>query len=167
MFMCLFCVWQNNDLINSPGAAAAVSCIDIFIKPLLFSQTQTLQRSAAEDFLDTLLQDPSASPGSPPWSPCITDSSINEDPLTDSSHSPHQVSCTASPAFDMLPFHQTPSSGSQPPINERKSDVTIDLGTTRIRKHINFAWGKFDCSHKETQQTARLTFKVNKEETTK
>ncbi|XP_024129889.1 cyclic AMP-responsive element-binding protein 3-like protein 3-A isoform X1 [Oryzias melastigma] len=95
---------------------------------MTINEIQSPQKSAADDFLDTLLHDPSTSPGSPPWSPCITDSSINEDPLTDSSPSPHQVSCAASPAFDTLPFHQPPSSESQPPINERKSDVTIDLG---------------------------------------
>uniref|UniRef100_A0A3P9JKI7 BZIP domain-containing protein n=1 Tax=Oryzias latipes TaxID=8090 RepID=A0A3P9JKI7_ORYLA len=110
------------------NTAESDSFRDDYMWTMTINETQTLQRSAVEDFLDTLLQDPSTSPGSSPWSPCITDSSINEDPLTDSSHSPHQVSCTASPAFDMLPFHQTPSSGSQPPINERKSDVTIDLG---------------------------------------
>ena len=95
-------------------------------------QNTTSQRSEADDFLNALLHESSSVPASPLWSPCTTDSGINEDPLTDPTDSPHPISCTAFPAFDVHTFLPPPSSEDRPPANEKTSDVSIDLGKTRM-----------------------------------
>ncbi|XP_071348820.1 cyclic AMP-responsive element-binding protein 3-like protein 3-B [Trachinotus anak] len=87
------------------------------------------QGSAADDFLDTLLggSDSSSALASPLWSPCTTDSGINEDPPTDPTESPHPSSCTDFPAFYTPAFPQPPPLESQLPANEKTADVSIDL----------------------------------------
>ncbi|XP_075340366.1 cyclic AMP-responsive element-binding protein 3-like protein 3-A [Odontesthes bonariensis] len=88
----------------------------------------TSQRSEADDFLSALLHESSSVPASPLWSPSTTDSGINEDPLTDPTDSPHPMSCTAFPAFDVHTLLPPPSPEDWPPANEKSSDVSIDLG---------------------------------------
>ncbi|XP_023143835.1 cyclic AMP-responsive element-binding protein 3-like protein 3-A isoform X2 [Amphiprion ocellaris] len=97
---------------------------------ITIDDTLSPERSGADDFLDALLQgsDCSSVPASPLWSPCTTDSGINEDPLTDPTDSPHPTSCSAFPAFHIQTFPQPPSLESRPPANEKSSDVSIDLG---------------------------------------
>ncbi|XP_044074206.1 cyclic AMP-responsive element-binding protein 3-like protein 3-A isoform X2 [Siniperca chuatsi] len=92
--------------------------------------TLSPEGNAADDFLDALLggSDSSSAPASPLWSPCTTDSGINEDPQTDPTESLHPASCTAFPAFDTNPFPQPPPLENQPAPNEKMSDVSIDLG---------------------------------------
>ncbi|XP_023267241.1 cyclic AMP-responsive element-binding protein 3-like protein 3-B [Seriola lalandi dorsalis] len=91
--------------------------------------TVSPEGSAADDFLDALLggSNCSSALASPLWSPCTTDSGINEDPATDPAESPHPCSCTDFPAFDTPVFPQTPSLESQLPANEKTADVSIDL----------------------------------------
>ncbi|XP_070775789.1 cyclic AMP-responsive element-binding protein 3-like protein 3-A [Enoplosus armatus] len=93
-------------------------------------QTLRPEGSAADDFLDTLLggSDSSSAPASPLWSPCTTDSGINEDPQTDPTESLPEPSCTAFPAFHTHAFPQPPPLETQPPLREKTSDVSIDLG---------------------------------------
>lgn len=97
-------------------------------------QTLSPEGSAADDFLDTLLggSASSSATASPLWSPCTTDSGINEDPMTDPTDSLHPPSCTAFPAFDVRSFPQPPPLENQPPPNEKKSYVSIDLGKTYL-----------------------------------
>ncbi|KAM6918954.1 cyclic AMP-responsive element-binding protein 3-like protein 3-A [Xenentodon cancila] len=85
------------------------------------------QRSGADDFFDALLHDSSTAAASALWSPCTTDSGINEEPLTDSTESLHPTTCSAFPAFDIQAYPQPPLLESQSPANE-KTDVAIDLG---------------------------------------
>lgn len=96
-------------------------------------QALSPEGSAADDFLDTLLDgsNSSSAPASPLWSPCTTDSGINEDPPADATERLHPPSCTAFPAFDAHSFPQAPPLQNQPPPNEQNSDVTIDLGKTK------------------------------------
>lgn len=97
---------------------------------ITIDDTLSPERSGTDDFLDALLQgsDSSSVPASPLWSPCTTDSGINDDPLTDPTDSPHPTSCSAFPAFDMQTYSQLPSQENRPPANEKPSDVSIDLG---------------------------------------
>ncbi|XP_008289715.1 cyclic AMP-responsive element-binding protein 3-like protein 3-A [Stegastes partitus] len=97
---------------------------------ITIDDTLSPEKNGAEEFLDALLHgsDSSSVPASPLWSPCTTDSGINEDPLTDPTDSPHPTSCTAFPAFDIQTFPQPPSLEKRPPANEKSSDVSIDLG---------------------------------------
>lgn len=97
---------------------------------ITIDDTLSPERSGTDDFLDALLQgsDSSSVPASPLWSPCTTDSGINDDPLTDPTDSPHPTSCSAFPAFDMQTYPQPPSQENRPPANEKPSDVSIDLG---------------------------------------
>ncbi|XP_037537652.1 cyclic AMP-responsive element-binding protein 3-like protein 3-B [Nematolebias whitei] len=84
----------------------------------------------ADDFLDSLLHNSSSSsaPASPLWSPCTTHNGSNEDPLTDTASSPNPTSYSAFPAFDVHVYSQRPPLENQPPRNERRPDVSIDLG---------------------------------------
>lgn len=82
--------------------------------------------STADDFLDALLggSDSSSAAASPLWSPCTTDSGINEDPPTDPAESLQPPSCSTFPVFDTQPFPLV----NQPPPNEKTPHVSIDLG---------------------------------------
>lgn len=103
----------------------------VYIPP----QTLSPEGSVADDFLDALLggSDSSSAPASPLWSPCTTDSGINEDPLTDPTENPHPSSCTAFPVFDATAFPQPPPLENQLPPNEQQTtDVSIDLSKTRF-----------------------------------
>ncbi|XP_037642287.1 cyclic AMP-responsive element-binding protein 3-like protein 3-A [Sebastes umbrosus] len=91
-------------------------------------ETMSPEGSTADDFLDALLggSDSSSAPASPLWSPCTTDSGINEDAPTDLRESPHPPFCSAFPA---LSFPQPPPPENHPPPpHEKASDVAIDLG---------------------------------------
>lgn len=93
-------------------------------------QTLSPEGSAADDFLDALLggSDSSSAPASPLWSPCTTDSGINEDAPTDPKDSHRPTFCTAFPEFDTQSFPQPPPLENQP----KTSDVSIELGKTRL-----------------------------------
>ncbi|KAF7668673.1 hypothetical protein LDENG_00297600 [Lucifuga dentata] len=88
--------------------------------------TLSPEGSIADDFLDCLLggSDSFSAPASPLSSPSTCDSSINEDPPTDPTGSPHSQppSCTVFPAFDTN--HPPPS---KLPLNQ-SSDVSINIG---------------------------------------
>lgn len=102
--------------------------------PLPPPQTMSPEGSTADDFLDALLggSDSSSAPASPLWSPCTTDSGINEDAPTDPRESPHPPFCSAFPA---LSFPQPPPPENHPPPpHEKASDVAIDLGKRRCKK---------------------------------
>ncbi|KAA8587255.1 hypothetical protein FQN60_016691, partial [Etheostoma spectabile] len=92
-------------------------------------ETLSTQGSAADDFLDSLLGGSvsSSAPASPLWSPCTTDSGINEDTPSDPKDSFHPAFCTAFPAFDTQSFPLPPVPENKPPPNEKTSDVSIDL----------------------------------------
>ncbi|XP_028448365.1 cyclic AMP-responsive element-binding protein 3-like protein 3-A [Perca flavescens] len=92
--------------------------------------TLSTEGSAADDFLDSLLGGSvsSSAPTSPLWSPCTTDSGINEDTPTDPKDSFHPPFCTAFPAFDTRSFPQPPAPKYKLPPNVKTSDVSIDLG---------------------------------------
>ncbi|XP_039999004.1 cyclic AMP-responsive element-binding protein 3-like protein 3-B [Xiphias gladius] len=97
---------------------------------ITIQNTLSPEGSVADDFLDALLggSDSSSAPASPLWSPCTTDSGINEDPLTDPTENPHPSSCTAFPVFDATAFPQPPPLENQLPPNEQQTtDVSIDL----------------------------------------
>ncbi|XP_061587070.1 cyclic AMP-responsive element-binding protein 3-like protein 3-A [Cololabis saira] len=94
---------------------------------MTINDTTSPERSDADDFLDALLHDSAAAPASALWSPCTTDSGINEEPLTDSTERLYPATCTAFPAFDIQAYPQPPSLQSQSPASE-KTDVSIDLG---------------------------------------
>ncbi|XP_049888645.1 cyclic AMP-responsive element-binding protein 3-like protein 3-B isoform X1 [Epinephelus moara] len=93
-------------------------------------ETQSPEGSSADDFLDALLggSDSSSVPASPLWSPCTTDSGINEDTPSDHRDSLHPPFCTAFPAFNTQPFPQPLPPENQAPPNEKTSDVFIELG---------------------------------------
>ncbi|XP_031710674.1 cyclic AMP-responsive element-binding protein 3-like protein 3-B isoform X3 [Anarrhichthys ocellatus] len=85
--------------------------------------------STADDFLDALLGgSDSSAPASPLWSPCTTDSGINEDAPADPRESLHPPFCSVFPAFETQSFPQPPLPENQSPQHERTSDVSIDLG---------------------------------------
>uniref|UniRef100_UPI0037E8206E cyclic AMP-responsive element-binding protein 3-like protein 3-A n=1 Tax=Semicossyphus pulcher TaxID=241346 RepID=UPI0037E8206E len=88
------------------------------------------EASAADDFLDALLggSDSSSAAASPLWSPCTTDSGINEDPLTDPSECLHPPSCVDFPTFHTSSFPQPSPSENQLPTNKTTPHVSIDLG---------------------------------------
>ncbi|XP_045908407.1 cyclic AMP-responsive element-binding protein 3-like protein 3-A [Micropterus dolomieu] len=112
--------------------------------------------SAADDFLDTLLDgsNSSSAPASPLWSPCTTDSGINEDPPADATERLHPPSCTAFLAFDAHSFPQAPPLQNQPPPNEQNSDVTIDLGWESSDLQEQFGIGYY---LRTTNQTCPLS----------
>lgn len=92
--------------------------------------TLSPEGSTADDFLDALLggSTSSSAAASPLWSPCTTDSGINEDPPTDPTERHRPASCTAFPAFDTKSFPQPPPLENHPPPDEKKPYVSIDLG---------------------------------------
>uniref|UniRef100_A0A3Q2NQW9 Cyclic AMP-responsive element-binding protein 3-like protein 3-A n=1 Tax=Fundulus heteroclitus TaxID=8078 RepID=A0A3Q2NQW9_FUNHE len=102
------------------------------------NDTPSPQSSGADDFLDALLHDPSSVPASPLWSPCITDNSVNEDPLAELAESPHPISCTAFSAFDIQVFPQPPDLESPTAAAEKLPDVSIDLGWESEGCHKEF-----------------------------
>ncbi|KAM9323160.1 cyclic AMP-responsive element-binding protein 3-like protein 3-A [Pholidichthys leucotaenia] len=89
------------------------------------------ERSEADDFLDMLLHgsDCSSVPASPLWSPCTTDSGINEDLLSDPTDT---AISTDFSAFDADAFAQPQSVRNQPTTNEKEMDVAIDLGCESV-----------------------------------
>lgn len=89
---------------------------------------QSLNAADTGDLLDALFaqSQPSSALASPLWSPCTTDSGINEEPLADPTDSFPSSLCAAFPSFD-TPFFP-PSLESQPPPSERNPYVSIDLG---------------------------------------
>ncbi|XP_030016443.1 cyclic AMP-responsive element-binding protein 3-like protein 3-B [Sphaeramia orbicularis] len=88
----------------------------------------------ADDFLDTLLggSDSSSASTSPLWSPCTTDSGINEDQTADHTESPHSPPCGPVSDFVTQSLFQPPPLENHPPPskikNETTPDVSIDLG---------------------------------------
>ncbi|CAG07747.1 unnamed protein product [Tetraodon nigroviridis] len=88
----------------------------------------SLNAADTGDLLDALFaqSQPSSALASPLWSPCTTDSGINEEPLADPTDSFPSSLCAAFPSFD-TPFFP-PSLESQPPPSERNPYVSIDLG---------------------------------------
>ncbi|KAM9720289.1 cyclic AMP-responsive element-binding protein 3-like protein 3-B isoform 1-T1 [Menidia menidia] len=96
------------------------------------------QGGDADDFLNALLQESSSAPASPLWSPCTTDSGINEEALTDHTDSPHPISCSAFPEFDIHAYPKPPSVGSQTPANEKTPDIRVDLGWDSAGLHEDF-----------------------------
>ncbi|KAM6989297.1 cyclic AMP-responsive element-binding protein 3-like protein 3-A [Tautogolabrus adspersus] len=104
--------------------------VSIHVFPPPFPQTLSPEVSAADDFLDALLggSECSSAAASPLWSPCTTDSGINEEPPTDSVESLQQPSCVAFPGFDTLSFPHPPALENQPTENEMKPHVSIDFG---------------------------------------
>lgn len=97
-------------------------------------QTLSPEGSTADDFLDALLggSTSSSAAASPLWSPCTTDSGINEDLPTDPTERHRPASCTAFPAFDTKSFPQPPPLENHPPPDEKKPYVSIDLGKVRF-----------------------------------
>lgn len=109
-------------------------------------QTLGPNGDAAADFLEALLagSDTSSTPASPLWSPCTSDNAISDDPLTDAAHSPYPACCSAFPAFDTQPFLQHPPLDSHLTTDERKADVSIDLGENiSINQHFEGLYGKY------------------------
>ncbi|XP_034559218.1 cyclic AMP-responsive element-binding protein 3-like protein 3-A [Notolabrus celidotus] len=97
---------------------------------ITIDNTLSSEVSTADDFLDALLggSECSSAAGSPLWSPCTTDSGINDDPPTDPMESLQPPSCVAFPAFDTLSFPQPLPLENQPASNDTKPHVSIDLG---------------------------------------
>ncbi|XP_019961734.1 cyclic AMP-responsive element-binding protein 3-like protein 3-A [Paralichthys olivaceus] len=91
---------------------------------ITFHDTPSPERSSTDDFLDSLLggSDSSSVPASPLWSPCTTDSGINDDPLIDPTESPHPSCCTPLQTFDAPAIPQPP--GNHLPASEKT--VSID-----------------------------------------
>ncbi|XP_043990957.1 cyclic AMP-responsive element-binding protein 3-like protein 3-B [Gambusia affinis] len=100
--------------------------------------TPSPQSSGADDFLDTLLHDSSSVPASPLWSPCTADSGVNEESLAKLTDSPHPISCTGFPAFDIRVFPQPPDMENSPAAKEKLPDVSIDLGWESEGCHEEF-----------------------------
>ncbi|CAN9503402.1 unnamed protein product [Ophioblennius macclurei] len=106
------------------------SCYSNQLWTIPINDTLSPEKQATDDFLGTLLNgsDSSSAPASPLWSPCTTDSGINEEPLTDTIGSPHSTTCAAFSAIDMQTFLQPKSlEEQQPPRDESMADVYIDL----------------------------------------
>uniref|UniRef100_A0A8C5NGM5 Cyclic AMP-responsive element-binding protein 3-like protein 3-B n=1 Tax=Gouania willdenowi TaxID=441366 RepID=A0A8C5NGM5_GOUWI len=83
------------------------------------------ESSGADDFLEALLHGSASSsgPASPLWSPCTTDSSINDDLLTDPDDNLHYSPSNA--VFPSgFPQHQSAKNTAG---NEKNSDVCINL----------------------------------------
>ncbi|XP_029381352.1 cyclic AMP-responsive element-binding protein 3-like protein 3-A [Echeneis naucrates] len=104
------------------------SCHSNSLWTITIDHNLSSEGSATDDFLDTLLGGSSSSSAlaSPLWSPCTTDSGINDDPLTDPTESPHPYSVTDFPAFD------TPAAPQPPPLDHQllakeTTDISIDL----------------------------------------
>ncbi|XP_040026604.2 cyclic AMP-responsive element-binding protein 3-like protein 3-B isoform X1 [Gasterosteus aculeatus] len=86
--------------------------------------------SAVVDFLDALLggSDSSSASASSMWSPCTTDSGINEDAPAGPRERLRPPVCSALPAFDTQSFPRPQPPESHSPPREGTSDVSIDLG---------------------------------------
>ena len=98
----------------------------VYIYSLTPPQTQSPERSSADDFLDSLLGGSDSSrPASPLWSPCTTDSGINEDPLMDHTESPHQNFYAT--AIPQDPGHQLPAGEKTASIDQSKTGLTVTV----------------------------------------
>ncbi|KAM8849959.1 cyclic AMP-responsive element-binding protein 3-like protein 3-B isoform 2-T2 [Spinachia spinachia] len=108
--------------------------------------------SAVVDFLDALLggRDSSCASASSMWSPCTTDSGINEDPPTD----PRER--LFFPAFDTQSFPQPQPPENHSPPRKRTSDVSIDLGLESDDLQESFGIVR----HQTTSQTSTQTLTV-------
>ncbi|XP_070701325.1 cyclic AMP-responsive element-binding protein 3-like protein 3-B [Pempheris klunzingeri] len=123
--------------------------------PITIHDALSPEGSTPDDFLDILLggSASSSATASPLWSPCTTDSGINEDPATDPTDSLHPPSCTAFPAFGTQSFPQPPPMENQPPPNEKTSYVSIDLGweSDELQEQLGIAY------YLTTNQTSPLS----------
>ncbi|XP_074544732.1 cyclic AMP-responsive element-binding protein 3-like protein 3-B [Halichoeres trimaculatus] len=92
--------------------------------------TLSSEVSTADDFLEALLaaSESSSAATSPLWSPCTTDSSINDEPPTDPTEGLQPPHCVTFPATDPVSFPQPPPRENQPLSDDRKPHVSIDLG---------------------------------------
>ncbi|XP_075877259.1 cyclic AMP-responsive element-binding protein 3-like protein 3-A [Nelusetta ayraudi] len=91
--------------------------------------TLSLEGSPSDDFLDVLLgESDSSTAASPLWSPCTTDSGINDEPVAEPSASLPLPSCKAFQDFGPKTFHPPSTLEYQPPPNETTPYVSIDLG---------------------------------------
>ncbi|XP_060900447.1 cyclic AMP-responsive element-binding protein 3-like protein 3-B isoform X3 [Labrus mixtus] len=117
--------------------------------------------SSADDFLDALLggSECSSAAASPLWSPCTTDSGINEEPLTDSVESLQQPSCVAFPGFDTLSFPHPPALENQPTANEMKPHVSIDFGWESDDLKEQFGIAHYLTANQTLSSTQTLTVK--------
>ncbi|XP_051253257.1 cyclic AMP-responsive element-binding protein 3-like protein 3-A isoform X2 [Dicentrarchus labrax] len=117
--------------------------------------TLSPEGSTADDFLDALLggSDSSSTTASPLWSPCTTDSGIQEDPPADPTESLHPPSCTAFPGLDTQSLPHPPPLESQLPPNQKTSYVSIDLGweSDDLQEQFGFAY------YLTTNQTSPLS----------
>lgn len=105
-------------------------------------QTLSLEASPSDDFLDALLgESDSSAAASPLWSPCTTDSGINDDPPTDPKESLQLPSCTAFPAFIPQSSHPPSPLECQPQPSEATPYVSIDLGKSWFA--VLHQWGCF------------------------
>lgn len=101
-------------------------------------QTLNLEESPSDDFLDALLgESDSSTTASPLWSPCTTDSGINEEPVAEPSESVPLPSCTAFQGFGPKTFCPPSPPEYQPPPNETAPYVSIDLGKTYLGIILN------------------------------
>lgn len=120
-------------------------------------QALSPEGSSTDDFLDVLLgeSDCSSATASPLWSPCTTDSGINEDLPADQTESLPPLSCTSYPAFNTRSFHLPPPLQYQPPPSEKTPYVSIDLGKTwfTIKRTImmkkNGPFSSYECLNSE------------------
>ncbi|XP_020489780.2 cyclic AMP-responsive element-binding protein 3-like protein 3-B isoform X1 [Labrus bergylta] len=117
--------------------------------------------SSADDFLDALLggSECSSAATSPLWSPCTTDSGINEEPPTDSVESLQQPSCVAFPGFDTLSFPHHPALENQPTANETKPHVSIDFGWELDDLKEQFGIAHYLTANQTLSSTQTLTVK--------
>lgn len=94
-------------------------------------QTLNLEGNSSDDFLDALLgESDSSTTASPLWSPCTTDSGINEEPVAEPSESLPLPSCKAFQDFGPKTFYPPSPLEYQPAPNETTPYVSIDLGKT-------------------------------------
>ncbi|XP_047197805.1 cyclic AMP-responsive element-binding protein 3-like protein 3-A [Hippoglossus stenolepis] len=99
---------------------------------ITFNDAQSPERSSADDFLDSLLGgSDSSTPASPLWSPCTTDSGINEDPLMDHTESPH-------PTFDAPAIPQAP--GNQLPASEKTASIDQSRESSNLQEQFGIAY---------------------------
>lgn len=105
---------------TSLGRRPGDACVDV--------SRQSLNATDAGDLLDALIaqSEPPSTVASPLWSPCTTDSGINDDPLIDPTDAFPSSFCAALPTLD-TPFFPPPLE-SQPPPAEKNPYVSRDLG---------------------------------------
>lgn len=89
---------------------------------------QSLNATDAGDLLDALIaqSEPPSAVASPLWSPCTTDSGINDDALIDPADAFPSSFCAALPTLE-TPFFPPPLE-SQPPPAEKNPYSSGDLG---------------------------------------